>query len=175
MNIAKKLLLITAAFCLLAGCAKPEPAPAPQDEPPRVTMGNPWSSWDTLAAAEEAVGFSLDLPETVGTSYEAEVFRVMNGAATVLEVTYRDGDTAITVRKSPGEGQDIAGVYGFDYSEECQWQSGKIYTVYREKETETEPCALYLALDHDGYSWSVYAPNGFAGDAAQDFLSALYE
>ena len=165
----KLILLLAAVLCLLAGCAK-------EAEPEPVTMiGNPWKDFASLAEAEEMIGFSLDLPETVGTSYEAEVFRVMNGAATVLEVTYRDGNTAITVRKSPGEGQDIAGVYGFDFSEECQWQSGKIYTVYREKETETEPCALYLALDHDGFSWSVYAPNGFWGDSAEDFLNGIFE
>lgn len=165
----KLILLLAAVLCLLAGCAK-------EAEPEPVTMiGNPWKDFATLAEAEEMIGFSLDLPETVAGSYEVETFRTMKGAAELLEVTYRDGDFTVTVRKSPGEGQDIAGVYGYALAEECQWQNGETYTVYREENGEGDAPGLYISLDHDGYSWSLYAPNGFWGDSAEDFLTGIFD
>ena len=165
----KLILLLAAVLCLLAGCAK-------EAEPEPVTMiGNPWKDFASLAEAEEMIGVSLDLPETVAGSYEAETFRTMKGAAELLEVTYRDEDCTVTVRKSPGEGQDIAGVYGFEFAEECQRSDGENYIVYHENEEKSESCAMYIALDHDGYSWSLYAPNGFWGDSAEDFLTGIFD
>ena len=164
----KKLLLLAAVLCLLNGCGK-------EPEPEYVTMGNPWNSFETLAEAEEFIGFSFGLPEMVAGSYEAEIFRAMKGAAEVLEVTYQDDDFTVMVRKSPGEGQDIAGVYGYESAGDSQLWDGAGYTTYRETESKSEPCALYMTADHDGYSWSVYAPNGFWGDSAQDFLTGIFE
>ena len=158
------LLLLLAAL-LLTGCAK-------EAEQETVTMiGNPWKDFASLLEAESHIGFSLDLPEVIADSWTAETFRAMKGAAEVLEVRYRDGETTVTVRKSPGEGQDIAGVYGYDAAEECLLPTGEPYTVCRQAESGSE--AFYVTLDRDGYSWSVYAPDGCWGDSLEDFLLAI--
>lgn len=152
----KKLFLILACCLLLTGCGKAEPAET-------VELANPWVDYASLAEAEEAVGFPLDLPETVAGSYQAQSFRVMNG--NLLEVTYLDEpDFQVTVRKMAGENQDISGVYE-DFKEE--------------NTTELDGCtitnklgdgSLLTLVSREGYSYSLYAPNHYWGDSHWDFL-----
>lgn len=154
-------LLLAAA--LLTGCGANGNAPAETTPPAGNTqIANPWSNYDTLAEAEAAVGFALEIPETVG-SYQADAFRVMSGK--LLEIIYYSGDAKATVRKIEGEDQDISGVYNtYESVTESERGGGKVV----EKTNGTEVLTLISA---DGYSWAIYASEGFPDGT--DFLSAI--
>lgn len=102
-----RFIMILALVLLCAvGCAQDAPEET-TEAPPMMGIANPWKSYDTLADAEAACGFSLGIPETVG-AFQAQQFRVMSGH--LLEVEYvHDGHT-ITVRKAKGN-EDISGDY----------------------------------------------------------------
>ena len=153
----KKLFSIFLILVLLTGCAAEA-----EETTPSVQLANPWVEYETLAEAEEAAGFSLSLPETVEGSYTAETFRVMNGQ--LLEVTYRDEEFTVTVRKMAGEGQDISG----DYRE-----YETVHVSEQEDRTVTNKIlgSSWLTLiSYDGYSYSLSAPNGYWGDSHNGFL-----
>lgn len=161
----KKFVFLIVLLLLLAGCGTPEEPLQTTEVAQSVQLANPWVSYDTLAEAEKAAGFPLSMPEEIET-FRAESFRVMNGQ--LLEVSYRDGDFAVTVRKQPGEGQDISGVYKTS-EKEIAYETGESYIIGR---TFGKTKTLNL-IDSDGYSWSLYAPNGYPGDYHQSFLNAL--
>lgn len=73
-----------------------------------------WLDWSSLAEAENAAGFVFGVPETIEGSYVAESYRTMPGETPVIEVTYADEDWTVVVRKAPGEGQDLSGIYDYD-------------------------------------------------------------
>ena len=148
----------------LLGCSKEAEPTAPTTEAATesvLQIGNPWVSYETLLAAEEAVGFDFPLEETVEDSYIAEEFRVCNGE--LLEVVYRDGTFEVTVRMKAGEHEDISGVYGeFDHVE--PFEEGTATGVVKYKD------GVWLTLlIFNGYSYSFYAPNGYWGDSAIGF------
>ncbi|MDO5401550.1 MAG: hypothetical protein Q4F17_11365 [Eubacteriales bacterium] len=151
----KKAILLLALCLLLCGCGKQAPAELP----------NPWVDYDTLAQAQEAVGFTLELPETVEGSYTAQRFRVMNGE--LLEVVYIDGDFSVTVRKMAGEGQDISGVYGDFETEHTHELDG--CTVIN----KLGDGPWVTLVSRGGYSYSLYAPNHYWGDSMQGFLGPI--
>ncbi len=115
----------------------------PEEEP--VQIGNPWVDYDSLSDAEDAVGFRLGMPLEITGGFIAEEFRVMNNE--LLEVVYRDEEYEVTVRKTKGEDQDISGVYGEDGNLDL--------------------------ISLNGFSYSIYAPNGYWGDSNEDFLNAV--
>lgn len=155
----KKILsLLLIGILLLSGCGKTEKQPS-------IQMGNPWSDHKTLAEAENAVGFSLELPETVADTYQAAVFRTLNGQ--LLEVVYADGDYEVTVRKQIGEGQDISGDYN-DYPNVTKTHMG-VGTLI----TKNDGTACLTLIYHDGYSYSLSAPNGYWGDSMEDFICLI--
>ena len=158
-------LLLTAL--LLAGCgAQQAPLAETSQTTGTVQISNPWKTYETLADAETAAGFALGIPETVDL-YRAEVFRVMSGQ--LLEVTYRGGETEVTVRKISGEGQDVSGVYNtYETITKTDRSDGSV----TEKTDGTEVLTL---VSHGGWSWSLYAPNGYEGGSAESFLSAILE
>lgn len=160
----KKIFL----FCLIlsvlmCGCGRQK------EQTQTVSIGNPWSDWETLAEAEAAVGFSFGLPTEIGDSCTAEAFRTMSGE--LLEVIYRSGDSQIRVRKQKGEGQDISGDYTqYDI---CTQETIGTATVtgYRDSRSNAEK----LLISCGGYSWSVTAPDGFHGACAADFVNRIPE
>lgn len=161
----KKYVVLMLAFSLLfSGCGAPE-APMETTQPHSVQLANPWVSCDTLAEAEAAVGFSLSMLEKIG-SFRVETFRVMNGQ--LLEVGYRDGDFTVTVRKQPGEYQDISGIYG-TFEREITYETGEFDITER---TFGEGDILSL-IDGEGYSWSVYTPDGDPENYQDSFLNVL--
>lgn len=164
----KKIGMILGLLALLlAGCAAETTGVTETAE--AVQLANPWVDHATLAEAEAAVGFSLGLSETVAGSYAAEKFRVMNGQ--LLEVVYRDAEFEVTVRKMAGEGQDISGVYtAYDVVQEIEFDGGMCTVKY--SKDSAEPSWLHL-ISMDGYSYSLYAPNGYWGDSNADFLGSL--
>lgn len=160
----KKLLLLIIPLFLFAGCAASETQPPMTEATHTVQLANPWVSYDTLAEAEAAVGFSLSMPEEIAP-FRAEDFRVMNGQ--LLEVIYRDGDDTVTVRKQAGEGQDISGVFEV-FEKETVYKTGNSWIIGR-----TSGNAAVNLIDSGGYSWAVYAPEGYPGDCHGSFLDAI--
>lgn len=166
----KKITLLFLLFAvLISGCAaEAEPAETTAEGPGNLQLGNPWSAYDTLEAAESASGLKWPLPETVAGSYQAESFRVMSGS--VLEVIYRDQNFEVVVRLTEGEGQDISGVYtAYPKSERIEYDNGLLTVQYG---AEDGSC-LHL-ISGGGYSCSLYAPNGYWGDSCADFLNSAF-
>jgi len=157
MKTVKTIVVLCLMLSLLFGCGKKEEVP--------MQMGNPWKEYASLAEAEDAVGFTLDLPEDVG-GYEATTFRVMGGA--LLEVTYQKGDTQVVVRKQAGEGEDLSGVYetfrdvsSFDYFD-------GVITQKRRRD-----CHVML-IDKGGYSHSFYFPTEWVEEYTA-FIDVMFE
>lgn len=165
----KRIVLVLVCVLLLAGCAAETTEVTEMTE--AAQLANPWVEYATLAEAEAVAGFSLGLPETVAGSYVAETFRVMDGQ--LLEVVYRDEVFEVTVRKMAGEGQDISGVYtAYDVVNDYEIDGG-VCTVKCMKD-DADRSWLHL-ISMNGYSYSLYAPNGYWGDSNADFLGSLYE
>lgn len=160
----KSFLFLIVLLLLLTGCGTSKEPMETIETAQAVQLANPWASYDTLAEAEKAAGFPLSMPEEIET-FRAETFRVMNGK--LLEVGYRDGDVTVTVRKQPGEGQDISGVYE-TFEKETVYQTGSSWVIGRFSNNK-----ILNLIDSGGYSWSLYAPNGYPGDSHQSFLNAL--
>lgn len=160
----KCFVLLLIMTLLFMGCGVSETAQQTTEENRTVQLANPWASYDTLPEAEAAVGFSLSIPGEI-ESFRMETFRVMNRQ--LLEVCYRDGDFTVTVRKQLGEGQDISGVYE-TFERETVYETGNSWIIGRFSARKT----LNL-VDSDGYSWSLYAPNGYPEECHESFLNAV--
>lgn len=145
----------------------PQPTIVQQDFG-KMQIANPWSGWDTLAEAEEAVGFPLGIPETVAGSYVAKSYRTMSGE--LLESTYYDGDYKVCVRKIKGEGQDCSGDYNTYSKVETVERGGGTITFYIDEQQSRVGKTI---ISYDGYSWSLYTPDGFRGDSGEHFLEAI--
>lgn len=155
----KKLLLILTFCLMLTGCGQKSPQP--------VQLANPWVDYETRAEAEEAVGFSLELGDTVEGSYEAQSFRVMNSQ--LLEVVYQDGpDFQVTVRKMAGEDQNISGIYR-DLKETYRKSEEGMTIIHR----NGEGGEILTLISMNGYSYSLYAPNHYWGASMEGFVCGI--
>ena len=159
------IVLVIAMLCAFAGCSAQT---ASQQPTQNVAIGNPWSDWASLKEAEHAVGYELNVPESVGETYAAVRYRTMAGAMTLLEVVYSDGTHEVTVRKTEGEGEDISGVYGHDTTEIKAWNG--VSVIYGRA---AEGDSLKITFDYGGYSWSLYARDGISEGALDSFLTAM--
>ena len=149
---------------LLTGCASDAETVETTEPVMPVQLANPWVEYASMAEAEAAVGFSLETPETVAGTYRAEEFRVMSGQ--LLEVTYRDDSFKVVIRKMTGEGQDISGVYtAYEEGKTVAFDGGTLMVKYGAEDNSV----LHL-ISGGGYSWSLYAPNGYWGDSSGEFL-----
>lgn len=166
-KITAILLLCLSISLLFLGCGKAEKEPDTGAQ--MMGVGNPWSSWDSLSEAESAAGFSLGLPEVIAGSYTADGFRTMTGG--LMEVTYRDGEYEVCVRKQKGEDQDISGDYNEYQNIQQLSDNGITVTVYNNPDSN----GVKQVISYRGYSWSLVAPNGYWGDSNQDFLNAIRE
>ena len=70
------------------------------------SLANPFTEYDTLAQAEEAAGFSLQMPDRVPNWMDSMRFRVADD--TMIEVLIQGGDQELCIRKAPGD-SDISG------------------------------------------------------------------
>ena len=155
------LLLCMMLSTLFAGCGKQPVVQEPASQ--NVMIANPWSDWESIEEAEQAVGFSFGLPALLADTYEAAVFRTMNNE--LLEVVYRDGDFEVCVRKQAGEGQDISGDYTqYETSSETQ-SDGAAVTLY----CNSDGAAVKQLISCKGYSWSLVASN----ELSEAFASAI--
>ena len=157
------IILCIVISAIFAGCA--EHTSISQT----TAIGNPWSDWDSIAEAETAIGFSFGLPEVIADSYRAVSIRTLNNE--LIEVTYRDKDFEVCVRKLAGEGQDISGDYNkYDTCTESNHNGGTITNYHN-----TGNNAVKQIISYNGYSWSLVAPNGCWSDSNRDFVSKICE
>ena len=160
----KVFSLLLICLVLLSGCmagsAQEEPAPVGQ-----LQIANPWNSYDNLADAVSACGLTYPVPANIPAGYSAESYRVMNGS--LLEVTYINGDTEITVRMQAGENLDISGVYAnFTKTETFDQRGASVIKMLAEN------CCVYL-VHRNSYSFSIYATSLAADEAACEILSYI--
>ena len=151
-------LIISALF---SGCGK--------QKAQTTTIGNPWSSWNSIEEAQRAAGFLFGLPEVIGDTYTATAYRTLNNE--LIEVIYHDGDYEVRVRKQKGEGQDISGDY--NTYDTCTEESvnGGVVTTYQDSGSSP----VKQLISYKGYSWSFTASNGFWGDSNADFLNLILD
>ena len=161
------VISIFMVFSFAACGAKPEPQAAPGAQ-----IANPWLTFETLQSAEEKAGFALGMPEVISDSYEAVSFCVLNSEDPILQVVYQDDDLSVEVRKAPGAGQDISGVYGFEEADSSDRNGVTVKTYWPADQSET-PNASVTTFDYNDFSWSLYAPNGYWGDSCVEFLTAI--
>jgi hypothetical protein len=153
-------------LCLatMAGCGM-NPKEEVTEPAGQLQLGNPWKSYDTLVDAEMACNLTFPVPDNVPSDYTAESYRVMTG--TLLEVTYKKGETEITVRMKAGNDEDISGVYeNFQHTETTE-QNGAAIT-----RKEATDCLVYL-IHLNNHSISIYAASMAADDACREILSYI--
>lgn len=162
----KWVMYLFVVIFLLAGCgAVSKPSQPTNPTEMHTQIANPWKSYDSLEEAEKACALTFPVPMMVADIYTAESFRVMN--AQLLEVIYLAGDEKVTVRMQSGEDQDISGVYGqADRVETAEVGGAKVTAKY------LDTACVHL-ISGMGNSFSLYAPNGYQGDACSIFLSHI--
>ena len=165
-KVSSMILLCFILFGIFAGCGNQ--AKEQEKKSQTTAIANPWSDWDSMEEAEEAIGFVFGLPEVIADSYHAVSIRTLNNE--LIEVVYRDASFEVCVRKQKGEGQDISGDYNqYDTRTEKDHNGGTIINCHNSNNN-----AVKQLISYKGYSWSLVAPNGCWGDSNQDFLSKIW-
>jgi len=107
------------------------------------------------------------LGQTVAEVYEAKEFRILNNE--ILEVIYyADEDNKVVVRQQAGEDLDISGDYtNYPTVTEIKHGDGVITQ-------KTDGTTTLIIGDNAGYSYSIYAPNGFLEGGMENFMYVFY-
>ena len=102
--LAACFAVAVAAVFAVPALKKPAEEPQEEDQPMigNVMIPNPFVECDTLEAAAEKAGFTMDVPEAVG-AYTTRVIRAMSGS--MIEVQYRQENAPdyYDVRKALGD------------------------------------------------------------------------
>ena len=161
----KKLIpVLLICLILLSACAAEAPKEATESAG-QMQIGNPWKTCTSLADAENACSLTFPVPETIPAGYVAESYRVMSGS--LLEVTYLNDETKITVRMKSGSDEDISGVYeNFTKTETFHQNDATVICK------QAEDCLVYL-VQKDGYCFSIYVTSLTADDACREILSYI--
>ena len=161
-----KKLISVLLICLILFSACVKNAPAETTAPVGQTqLANPWKSYESLAEAESASELTFPVSETIPEGYVAESYRVMRGS--LLEVTYQNGETKITVRMQSGSDEDISGVYENFTKTETFHQNDASVTC-----KQADDCLVYL-VQNDVYCFSIYANSPTAEDACREILTDI--
>ena len=127
---------------------------------------DPHTDFEVLADAEAFAGFPLELDEEIGR-FSAVGYRAIEEK--LLEASYENGKVTVTVRKSPGEGQDLSRYFGaYEMTESFQRDGGRLKYKYLSDN------GLIVTVSHEGYSWCLLAFSGFPGRSCADFLNAVF-
>ncbi len=144
----KKLFIIAAAALVLglAGCGNTQ-----TKIPEEVALADPWTEYDSLKQAEEAVGFSISVPDEMSV-YGEESYNVFAGLKEI-EIQYGEGEAF--VRKAEDDG-DISGDYEkYAVTKEVDVNGNKV-TIKGVSEN-----SINLATWLNGkYSYAVYIDEG---------------
>ena len=161
----KKLIpVILVCLILLSACAAEAPKEATEPVG-QMQIGNPWKTYTSLADAENACDMTFPIPENILAGYGTKTYQVMSGS--LLEVTYKNDESEITVRMQSGNDLDISGVYETFQHIETTEQNGASVT-----RKQAENCLVYL-IHLDGYSYSIYATSLTVDDACREILSYI--
>ena len=102
-------VLCGAALLTLAACAAKSGSGSQSGY---AYVPNPFVDYETLKDAVKAAGFDFTVPDKVA-GYSEKLVQLMSGK--MLQVSFRNGDSRLTVRKQAGD-EDISGDYN-EYSE----------------------------------------------------------
>lgn len=117
----------------------------------KVQIPNPFVDYQTLAEAQKAVGFPMQLPEKINT-FAKDSISVMSER--MIQVIYRKGADDIFIRKATGS-DDISGVYE-NYEKTEKVTAGSVQAELRGDGTK-----VYVAVWTDEtYAYSIYASAG---------------
>ena len=160
----KKIFVLFTIFSLLllSGCA-PE---GTELKELLIDKLDPHTDFEVLADAEAFVGFPLGLGETVGV-FSVTGYRAIEGK--LLEAAYSNGRVSVTVRKSPGEGQDLSRYFGpYEMTESFRKGEGSLRYKY------LSDSGLIVTASVNGCSWCLLAYSGFPGRSCADFINAIF-
>lgn len=156
----KVLAMIACVLCLamifpLTACAKEN----------KKKTASPWEECKNVVEAEVSAGFRLNLPSSVG-AFDAVSYRAYEGQS--IEAVYEAKDYTVTVRKSEGSNLDISGNTTSYPEMNIRFVSGS--TVINKGESGVVYQTLVF---YDGFSWSLYSPNGYPEDGLDDFITEI--
>lgn len=125
---------------------------------------SPFQDYETLAAAAQAAGFSLSVPETV-SGFQRGGIQVLNNE--MIQVFFGSGEDEILIRKAAGS-EDISGDYNV-YAETGTLTAGQLEITVKGNDG-----LVHVATWTDGgYSYAVDASAGLSEDALSALIAAV--
>lgn len=138
-------------------------AAASQTEP-MVDMPDPFTPCESMKDAEQLVGFSVTLPDSI-TGYDAPEFSVIKDEQ-LIQADYQKGDQRLYIRKAVGT-EDISGDYNH-YPEATTLAVGNRSVTMRGENGQ-----IRLAVWTDGgYTYCIGGANASANEMSQ-WISAV--
>ena len=162
----KKLLVIVligvSVMCLCAGCGKKEETPSGIP----ISTSGPTMVWKTVEEAENFVGFTFDLPSTIGRKYKQAEIRTMSRQ--MIEVDYCKDETVVCVTKQRGNVKNIFMATGGTNNSEAEHiaESVMVFNTY-------EPDGIKIYIENAEYMWTVLAPKGLAEEEYKAFVDEI--
>lgn len=133
---------------------------------------DPWIEDISLSEAEEIAGFKLELPDVIADAYVAVEYRAIEKE--VIEATYVDEEYTVIIKRAIGVNQnyiDNSVAYTEVIAEQYEGNLSTYDITYFSNEGEE----IHTIINGNGYTWTIYAPNGYWGDSAIDFIHEICE
>ena len=164
----KKLMTVALPAVMvlsLAACGQSVPQPEKTVEESNVEIPNPFTAYDTMEEAAEAVGFGMDAPEML-EGYDRPTIQAMSG--TMIQVIYRnDKEESVSIRKAPGS-DDISGDYNEYAQSDTVSAGGLVVSMKGERDL------VHLATwTNDGYTYAVSVSSGFLESAMAELIAEI--
>ena len=162
----KRALLLCAALALcLTACGQTSPAgSADRSDDGPVRMVNPIISYESLETAEEAIGYTVTVPEING--YPEHTVQIIGGNLLQLVMLAEDGSTII-IRKSIGD-EDVSGDYNL-YSQTAAVNCEGREATFR-GDDDMVSTASWTA---DGFSYAVLCEGPVTRDVMTSLVSQI--
>ena len=131
---------------------------------------DPWIEDISLSEAEEIAGFKLELPDVIADAYVAVEYRAIEKE--VIEATYVDEEYTVIIKRAIGVNQnyiDNSVTYTEVFAEQYEGNLSTYDITYFSNEGEE----IHTIINGNGYTWTIYAPNGYWGDSAIDFVHEI--
>lgn len=149
--------MIAAAACAamvlsLTACgASAQNGSSSQQQGGQAQIANPFTTYATMEEAENALGFSLDLPDDV----KEDSVNIRATSDGLLDVSYEMAENHISIRKAVGQ-EDISGDYNnYENCQEVSLEDDVTVTIKGDADK------VYLAVwTEDEYAYAVSASEG---------------
>ncbi len=138
-------------------------------------MANPFIDVKTLEEAEEAAGFTLELPETV-QPYDTVLYRAMQGKMIEVIFLNKEDEEGYRIRKGKDMGDDISGDYTeYPAEETLETEEGVQVLVKGEKEDQWSVAEWNQEAENGTvYSYAVCAgARTFSSEEIKKFVSKM--